>query len=283
MSYEIRRAGTGDEDLHTLAGFLATVFGRQDLYVPEYLRWLYVENPAGVVLGMNAWQGDALAGHYAVVPIKASSDSGIHRAALSLNTATHPDHKGRGLFTRLAERTFALAKDDGVSEIIGIANSSSMPGFVSRLGFTACGPLEARLVWGVPRHAPDPARPSWQREWEPESLRWRVRNPRSRYRVETRSGWRSILAATGWPGIQALLRVEIASGAVDLPDLPRAARAPIRLWLGRRADAAAVGGVSIPKRLRPSPLEVIHRSLDERMSPPDPDRLHFEALDFDAY
>jgi hypothetical protein len=80
-----------------------------------------------------------------------------------------------------------------------------------------------------------------------------------------------------------VLRMEIASGAVDLPDLPRADRAPLRLWLGRRADAAAVGGVSIPMRLRPSPLELIHRSLDERTPTPDPDRIHFEALDFDAY
>jgi hypothetical protein len=44
-----------------------------------------------------------------------------------------------------------------------------------------------------------------------------------------------------------------------------------------------VGGVSIPMRMRPSPLEVIHRALTEGTPPPDPQRIHFDALDFDAY
>jgi GNAT superfamily N-acetyltransferase len=285
MSYEVRRVDTGNGDLRILSGFLAAVFGRKDLYVPEYLRWLYVENPAGDVVGMNAWQGDALVGHYAVIPIAAASEAGVHRAALSLNTATHPGHQGRGLFTRLAEETYALARDDGVEEVIGVANGRSAPGFVHRLGFTACGPLEARLLWRSPRKVAVEARPSWRRVWDPDSLRWRVRNPRSEYRVETRSGVRSILAPTGWPAVRAVLRVEPAEGAVELPDLSPADPAPLRLWLGRRADVSAptAGGVSIPMRLRPSPLEVIHLSLAERAPSPDPARIHFDAFDFDAY
>jgi len=285
MSDELRRAGTDDEELRILARFLASVFHRSDLYVPAYLRWLYAENPAGAVFGVNAWQAGAIVGHYAVVPIEAESEGVARRAALSLNTAIHPAHQGRGLFTRLAEETYALAREGGVEEVLGVANASSAPGFLGRLGFNACGPLEARLLRRAPRPWVRADPPSWRRVWNPESLGWRVRNPRARYRVETREGFRSILAPTGWPGVRAVLRTEPAAGAVDLPELAPADRAPLRLWLGRRPDAAgpAPGGIAIPMRLRPSPLEVIHRALVAGARAPDPGRMHFEAIDFDAY
>lgn len=285
MPYAFRPVGISDPDLHRLADFLAGVFDRKDLYVPRYLRWLYRENPAGPVIGVNAWDGEELAGHYAVIPICAESGEGRYRAALSLNTATHPAHQGRGLFTRLAEETYALASDAGVREIVGIANANSAPGFVRRLGFQDCGPLEARLLWRPPQLADGERAVSWRRVWDAESLRWRARNPQARYALEARGGIRAILGSTGWPGIHAVLRMEPTAGAVELPDLELAQRAPLRLWLGRSARVTQpwAGGVSIPMRMRPSPLQVIHRSLIGRGPIREPERMHVEAFDFDAY
>ena len=268
-----------------LAQFLAGVFQREDLYVPAYLRWLYVDNPAGTVIGVNAWADDRIAAHYAVLPIQAASADGPHRAALSLNTATDPAHQGRALFTRLAEATFALAKEEGVREILGIANASSTPGFVRKLGFRDCGPLEARLLWRRPGLRAAESEASWQRVWDADSLAWRARNPQVRYTVEVGAGLRFIMGPTGWPGIRAVLRMEAADTATPLPDLQPAAWGPFRLWLGRSSRIALprAGSLSIPMRLRPSPLKGIHLPLAENVTSPDPERIHFEAFDGEAY
>jgi GNAT superfamily N-acetyltransferase len=285
MTYVSRPVGTSEQELDALSRFLGTVFGRRELYVPRYLRWMYVENPAGPVVGVNAWCGDRIAGHYAVIPIRSESERGHHSSALSLNTATHPEHRGRGLFVRLAEETYALAAERGIEEIVGVANARSTPGFVRRLGFRSCGALEARLLWRPPRLASGGPAPSWRRVWNPESLRWRARTPRARYTLDTRSGVRSILGPTGWPGVRAVLRMEPAQDAVELPDLEPGRPTPLRLWLGRNAGVAQpfAGGLAIPPRLRPSPLTLIHRSLDRSGWSPEPERIRFEAFDFDAY
>jgi GNAT superfamily N-acetyltransferase len=284
MTYDLRRVETGPEHLRGLAAFLARVFRREDLYVPAYLHWLYVENPAGSVIGVNAWDGDRLAGHYAVLPFEAVSADGRHRAALSLNTATDPADQGRGLFTRLAEQTYALASDEGVREVVGIANANSTPGFVRKLGFRDCGRLAARIAWRRPGLRELPAEASWRRIWDAESLRWRARHPQTRYAIELRAGLRSLLAPTGWPGIRAVLRLEPAAAAAPL-ELPTTGRPPLWLWLGRSAELSwpPAGSTAIPLRLRPSPLQVIYRSLADGATAPEAERIHFEGLDFDAY
>src|SRR5215467_4083405 len=79
----------------------------------SYLQWLYRDNPCGHVVGFNAYAGDELAAHYATIPVEATLDGAPARGLLSLNTATHPTHQGKGLFTRLAERTYARASELG--------------------------------------------------------------------------------------------------------------------------------------------------------------------------
>lgn len=285
MSLALLRVGTDEPDLRRLAHFLARVFRRPELYAPAYLRWLYRDNPAGRVIGMNAWHQGALVGHYALVPFESEGDSGRRRAALAVNVAVDPGHQGRGLFTRLARETSALASDGGVGEILVVANANSTPGFVRRLGFRVCGPLEARLLWRRPGWRDPEPTASWRRVWSAEALRWRGANPQSRYTREEHGELRALLAPTGWRGIRALLRLEPRAAAAALPDLPTSARPPLWLWLGRGGGLRlrAAGQLPVPLRLRPSPLNLLHCSLSASLPTPDPVRMRFEACDFDAY
>lgn len=52
-----------------------------------YLTWLYAKNPAGAVVGMDAWDGDRLVAHYVCVPGMASLHGERIRVLLSLNTS----------------------------------------------------------------------------------------------------------------------------------------------------------------------------------------------------
>jgi GNAT superfamily N-acetyltransferase len=75
----------------------------------EYLDWLYFQNPRGSVFGFDAYDGDLLVAHYACIPIKINAFR--QNSLLSLNTATHPDYQGRGLFRLLANKTFESAAE----------------------------------------------------------------------------------------------------------------------------------------------------------------------------
>lgn len=76
------------------------------------------------------------AAYYGVFPCKAVIDGDVHLCAQSGDTMTHPDHRGKGLFIKLAKATYELARESGIQFIFGFPNSNSYPGFVNKLGWT---------------------------------------------------------------------------------------------------------------------------------------------------
>jgi LmbE family N-acetylglucosaminyl deacetylase/predicted N-acetyltransferase YhbS len=286
--YRIEALGTGEEEIRITAGLLRQVWPHSPQFSIEYLRWLYADNPVGPAVGANAWHGDELVGHYAVVPIEVQLRDRRVRGALSLNTAVHAAHQGRGLFVQLAEATYRSAKAGGIHHVVGVANANSTPGFLGRLGFQHLGALEAKLIWG-PIRWPVVAQESrdWRRFWTPESYRWRIANPAASYQVASSGEHLLCLAPTGEFGIQAILRMErdASFGELLRSQLPVARTGPLKLWIGLDPELrlSPLTACKVPKALRRSPLNLIYRSLSDDASAPAPDRVEFSLLDFDAY
>lgn len=283
---ELERCRFDDADLLAYAGLFAKCFpAAAKLRDPAYLRWLYTANPLGAPVGFNAVEGGRLAAHYVCTRARIRFDGRVVPALLSLNTATHPDFQGKGLFTRLAEQTYAAGAEEGAALVYGVANANSTPGFVRKLGFRLVEPLESRFGIG-PLGRFDWARVGAEarfvQDWSPDFLRWRMCNPANPVMLHgTDAGRLSLHAATGKPLLHAW--AEIPRPA-ELPDLPRRGFAGGRVWLGLlpRGTGAFGAHVRIPRRLRPSPLNLIFRSLV------GPHELHagesaFSFLDFDAF
>jgi GNAT superfamily N-acetyltransferase len=256
----------------------------------EYLRWLYRDNPAGTVVGTDAWDGARLAAHYACVPAAATLEGRDRTVLLSLNTATHPDYQGRGLFTRLAEATYAAGARDGHALVYGVANANSTPGFLRKLGFSLAGRLDARVGTGrvdaMAGHGAEVAArsASFVRRWPAAELAWRVASPARPWRHgRLRDGTLAAWTPTGTAGISAWSEL----GAAEATTVPEAVRAPwLRLHLGLRpADARGMRGLwmDVPARFRSSPLNLIFRTLQHDAGVPDASDIHFNAIDFDAF
>lgn len=290
---------------------LADVFPGTHVGDAAYLRWLYRDSPFGPVVQTNVDDERGRAAHYAVVPCPLSTPAGPVPAALSLNTAVDERARGGGVFTRIAEETFAQARRDGIRAVIGVANANSTPGFVRRLGFSLLGPLPATVLLPRPGRGPavtsTPADPDTiatdgaiadvlagdaagvHRAWTPQTLAWRLRAPQARYVVHTAPGLVAVSTAEKRHGISAAVLLALFSdhdlaagetGAV-VTAACRAHRAPVALHAGLNRRAA-LRGLPLPERLRPSPLNLIFRWLDEtQLTAPQFDR--FEFLDFDAY
>jgi GNAT superfamily N-acetyltransferase len=279
---ELTRIGTSPAQLAHYARLFAACFPRATHLDEAYLDWLYAANPAGPVLGFDAWDGERLAAHYACIPVRVQWDGAPRRALLSLNTATHPDYQGQGLFTKLADATYAAATEAGFALVHGVANANSTPGFVRKLGFHVVEPLDSLV--GVGRlSGVDLARTreaAFRRDWSPAELRWRCANPARPVRVSAladRSAGYS--APTGKPGLSAWMQLP-APPVEDSAPPPWGAR--VFLGLFPAGSGRPRKYFPLPQRLRPSPLNLIVRDLrgSARVAPGS---VSFGFLDFDAF
>ena len=77
----------------------------------------------------------APAAYYGVFPCRVLADGKSLLAAQSGDTMTHPDHRGKGLFIKLAVKTYELCRSMGIGFVFGFPNENSYPGFVKKLAW----------------------------------------------------------------------------------------------------------------------------------------------------
>ena len=82
---------------------------------------------------MLADHDGTLAGQYAVVPVRMQIQGERTRAALSLDTMTHPGYRKQGVFVALAREVYARTAELGARLVYGFPNHRSYHGLVERL------------------------------------------------------------------------------------------------------------------------------------------------------
>ena len=137
---------TDSEELRLSQMLMELAWGTCDYATADFIRWQYVANPDGHALGVLARPEGAageLACQYVTIPSRLWCPLRKARVAslLSVNTATHPNHRKRGLFVQAANQTFAQARFSGFDSVYGFPNDASRPGFL-KLGFSAVEPLQ---------------------------------------------------------------------------------------------------------------------------------------------
>jgi len=268
------RAGTAD-----YAELFSASFNGDKKLSPEYLRWLYEDNPHGKVIGVDAFAGGRLAAHYAIIPRHYKFQSREFLAALSVNTATHPDFQGKGLFTKLAQRTYENAADKGVKFVIGAANANSIHGFLKKLGFTELGQSRLYIGNALTPQSDGELGLSVDAGW----LKWRLRNPARQYLHAKFKGKISVYS-------------KIGMNIFNIGCLPGEHAATVESQCPRRSAAQSMMPVlspyfgptkmrspSIPLKLQPSPWHIIWRQLDNSLPTDLAQRLVFDGLAMDTF
>jgi len=104
----------------------------------EYLSKKYNTDEFGVkylgYLAIDSLKSKPIA-YYGVFPIISIYGNERVLCAQSGDTMTHPDYQGKGLFIKLAEETYKLAKIEGVNFVFGFPNSNSYWGFIKKLNW----------------------------------------------------------------------------------------------------------------------------------------------------
>lgn len=272
--YRFEPARLDRAELAKTADLLQLVFPHARHLTADYLQWRYADNPDGPVVGCNAWLGDTIVGHMAASPMRALTDGGEQRGIATQNGAIHPEHRGKRLQSGISEQMFA----DGIAQRFAFSLATGnrySTGPLSTRYQMVC-PIDVHLGLGTPRRRKLAFIPSFETLWSADALQWRLSDPHRRYAI--RNG--RMLAKTSVPGIAAVL----AEG-LDLPDSGDAPSGPLRLYLGLDPGAKWAGSafISIPQRLRPSPLNVMWRDLAGAAPMPDASRMIYRLLDTDLY
>jgi hypothetical protein len=105
----------------------------------KYLDWQYNKNPFGYPYYSLAFDKDLVVGQYLVIPLKYRINNSIINGTLSLNTLTHPNYQGKGLFIKMATETYEFCRKSNISLTVGFPNPLSYGGFVKKLNFKSLG------------------------------------------------------------------------------------------------------------------------------------------------
>lgn len=278
-------APTPRDGLGAVAALMRRAFPKAGKYTEAYLDWLYFQNPAGPALTFDVREGGRVVSHGAGIPQRLVLHGRPVLGALMLNTATDADRMGRGLFSKVVNAVIDEGRQRGVSALIGVANQNSVGPYVKRLAFHEVRGLDAFVALSPERidMARALARADLRRAWDEPALAWRLANPAAPLALVAATDDALVVeGASTAPLIRA--RAVIPRQGLDPPRLPRS-----RIWPAvslSLAPAGCVAGglaVSLPDRLRPSPLRLIYRNLDAPADRLDADRILFSFLDFDAF
>lgn len=268
--------------LPEIVALLERVFPRPRPWAPD-LEWQYLRSPSGPARFVNAYSDTGtLIAHYAVLPTPPLADPPVafNGTYFSLNTAVDPDARVPGLMVATGRALFKRLQEEGPVLVLGVANENSFTGFVKMLGFRALGRLALRIH--PPGTLPTPTSPRALAS-DARHLAWRAGRPGVRTFSVPRAGALLVrLRHLGLP-LDAVLSTALPSEAVAGLGLPRSAPLLPRLYAGY---GGASGGLPVPDRFRPSPLEYIVRVLGDRALLPPVERYlaarRFEFLDFDV-
>jgi len=139
----------GDEDETAVLSLLASSLGGGPTGTrsPRLFRWKHLDNPSGRSLMLLAACDERVVGLRAFMRWRFVGDAEVIRAVRAVDTATHPDFQGRGIFRTLTLEALDRLRGD-TDVVFNTPNEKSMPGYL-KMGWRSVGRLPVLLA---PRH-----------------------------------------------------------------------------------------------------------------------------------
>ncbi|HEX9711918.1 MAG TPA: GNAT family N-acetyltransferase [Actinomycetota bacterium] len=144
-AYTFRRYEPADED--AVLEMLRVSLGDAPVegFPVDFFRWKHHANPFGRSFMLLAETGGEIAGLRAFLRWRFLVGDRPVLGVRAVDTATHPDHQGRGVFSRLTRAALDALRDE-VDLVFNTPNSKSLPGYL-KLGWQMVGsvPIAVRV------------------------------------------------------------------------------------------------------------------------------------------
>lgn len=277
MNYEIRQLNfdDGDVSLQKVVDLQNIVYAGKHTFSVDGFRKRYLDNPLGEVISYNAFYGDELVAHYACIPYAMNIDGRKSIGLFDMATVTHPDHRGKGLFKKLAQTTYDFAKKQGYEFILGVANANSFPGYMKYFPMTFVGQLEVRM--GLSLNILPDASKEYSVYYDKDVFEWRLRCGRANYsRVKNAVLGKYNSMVQTYMGCYS----DEFLSSIDITNKHWGFRP--RLYVGMGAKFKSLY-LKVPKFIKRSPFNVIFLDLTDGQLPPiTKENLFFQLIDFDV-
>lgn len=141
---EVRAAGPADRSavLRLLSASLGWV---PDEQFDAFFSWKHEQSPFGRSPAWVAVDGERVVGFRTFVRWEFDAlDGAVRHAVRAVDTATHPEHQGRGIFRRLTLHGVEEMRGEGVDMVFNTPNAQSRPGYL-KMGWSEVGRLPASV------------------------------------------------------------------------------------------------------------------------------------------
>jgi GNAT superfamily N-acetyltransferase len=111
----------------------------------DFWQWKHVDNPFGASPVLLAEADGKLVGVRAFMQWRWCAEGQTYRALRAVDTATHPEYRGRGIFKKLTLRLVEQCRAAGYDFIFNTPNEQSRPGYL-KMGWQVVGKLPLRVA-----------------------------------------------------------------------------------------------------------------------------------------
>lgn len=283
QEYRIERLDFSNPvDMQRLVDLQNAVYeGKHSFSDTTFKHW-YLDNPNGRVVSFNALYGDLIAAHYAIVPVKMEIDGRVAMGLLSMATVTHPEHRGKGLFKKLAKLSYDYAAEIGYEFVIGVANANSYPGFIKYFDFQDIGMLDVLMGCKGNLHENSPK--VFKMSWDKDSIKWRLGSNKYAKDKNAVYGTQPVWKFKKAPFLKTYMGLlpELLLEELDLKPANQLLR-PLNLYVGLGSNARECGYRYVPKFIKRSPFHLIFLDLTGGKLPHmTRDNVFFQLMDFDV-
>lgn len=181
-----------DADRDAIIELLRVSLGRElDARYEALFAWKHEENAFGPSPAWVACDGELLVGFRALMRWEFRDGARIVRAVRAVDTATHPDYQGLGIFTRLTLRAIDELAAEGVEFVFNTPNDQSRPGYL-------------KMGWQVVGQLPTLVRPT---RWRHVARIAKARVPADRWSVASHAGRDALKVLADGDALSELLAV----------------------------------------------------------------------------
>ncbi|RYD56677.1 MAG: GNAT family N-acetyltransferase [Sphingobacteriales bacterium] len=106
--------------------------------------WKHEQNPFGPSFVLLAEEDNELIGVRAFMQWAWQWGDKTYKAIRAVDTATHPDHQGKGIFKKLTLKQLELCKEQGIHFVFNTPNDQSRPGYL-KMGWVAQGRMPLKM------------------------------------------------------------------------------------------------------------------------------------------
>lgn len=128
-------------DIPEIVGLLKVSLGESLMPKSEqYWKWKHFDNPFGSSPVLVCYEGNKLVGVRAFMQWKWIKEQHVYHAVRAVDTATHPEFQGKGIFKKLTLQLATSCEHNGIDFVFNTPNKQSKPGYL-KMGWVEAGKL----------------------------------------------------------------------------------------------------------------------------------------------